>query len=88
MKVRYKMAQYYASIQGNRGQGTRMGTKKSGIDGHIRGWNIGCRVWMQFNKETQQDECVINLTGGSTGQHSSHQLGVFTVDDLIEREVE
>ena len=34
------MAQFYASIQGNRGEATRMGTKASGIEGHIRGWNI------------------------------------------------
>ena len=38
------MAQFYASIQGNRGEATRMGTKASGIDGHIRGWHVGCRV--------------------------------------------
>jgi len=30
------MARYYASIHGNRGVATRMGTPSSGIHGHIR----------------------------------------------------
>ena len=76
------MAQYYADIQGNRGQATRMGTKKSGLDGHIRGWHVGCRVFMRFNEETQRDECTIDLTGGSSGSGKSKRIGTFTVDDL------
>ena len=76
------MAQYYADIQGNRGQATRMGTKQSGMDGHIRGWNIGCRVWMRYNKETGQDEYTIDLTAGSNDAATSRRIGVFTVEDL------
>jgi len=38
------MARFYASIQGNRGEATRMGTPTSGISGHVRGWNVGVRV--------------------------------------------
>ena len=75
------MAQFYADIQGNRGQATRMGTKKSGLDGHIRGWHIGARVWMCFNEETQEDECTIDLTGGSRNG-GSKRLGTFTVKDI------
>ena len=75
------MAQFYASIQGNRGQATRMGTKQSGMDGHVRGWNVGCRVFMQYNEQTGQDECIIDLTSGSSGG-CSNRLGVFTVKDL------
>jgi len=76
------MAQYYADIQGNRGRATRMGTKKSGMDGHIRGWNIGARVFMRFNKETQQDECTIDLTSGSSVSCRSKRLGTFTIKDI------
>jgi hypothetical protein len=76
------MSQFYADIEGNRGQATRMGTKKSGMDGHIRGWNVGCRVWMRYNEETGQDECSIDLTSGSTGAKQSRRIGVFTVEDL------
>lgn len=75
------MAQFYADIQGNRGEATRMGTKKSGMDGHIRGWHIGARVWMRFNKQTQEDECTIDLTGGS-GSYNSKRLGTFTAKNI------
>lgn len=79
-----KMAQFYASIQGNRGTATRMGSKKSGMDGHIRGWSIGCRVWMRYNEETGQDECVVDLTRGSNRSGQDKRLGVFTTTDLTE----
>ena len=76
------MSQFYASIQGNRGTGTRMGTKKSGMDGHIRGWDVGARVFMRYNEETQQDECTITLTSGSNNTSEDKRLGVFTAKDL------
>jgi hypothetical protein len=46
------MAQFYAEIQGNRGQASRMGTKATGIWGHIRGWNIGAKVELYYDKKT------------------------------------
>lgn len=76
------MAQFYASIQGNRGTATRMGTKKSGLDGHIRGWHIGAKVWMHYNTLTKEDEVTIDLTSGSQGSKSSKHIGMFTVKDL------
>ena len=59
------MAQFYGSMQGNRGQTTRMGTKSSGFDGHIRGWNIGARVCMRH--VDGKDVCTVYKTGGSNG---------------------
>lgn len=81
------MAQYYADIQGNRGQATRMGTKNSGLGGHIRGWNIGARVWMGYNEETEQDECTVSITSGSNGGRF-RDLGTFTATDLEAEPVE
>jgi len=76
------MAQFYGDIQGNRGQATRMGTKKTGLDGHIRGWNIGARVWMSYNEQTKEDECTIDLTAGSHRSGQTKRLGTFTVKNL------
>lgn len=59
------MSHFYASIQGNRGEGTRGGTKKTGINGHIRGWSMGCRVDLAHNEESGEDCMTIMLTGGS-----------------------
>ena len=75
------MARFYANIQGNRGEATRMGTTASGIGGHIRGWNVGGRVELHVN-ESGEDEVWIWLTSGSNGSHNSKCLGCFTVKDL------
>jgi hypothetical protein len=76
------MAHFYANIQGTRGEATRCGDKKSGIDGHIRGWNIGARVALRYNSKTDKDECTIYLTSGSNGDKSSIVLGSYTEDDF------
>ena len=58
------MAQFYADIQGNRGMATRMGTKKSGMSAHIRGWHVGVsvRIWHEDGKDVIQ----VTETGGSS----------------------
>lgn len=60
------MARFYGSLQGNRGEATRMGTPSSGISGHIRGWNVGGKVSMR--DRDGKDTAVLTLTGGSNGQ--------------------
>ena len=76
------MAQFYADIHGNKGRATKEGTKKSGIKGHIRGRDIGAIVYMEYNEKTQQDECTIHLTNGSTGNKRAKLLGLFTAKDM------
>lgn len=61
------MAQFYASIQGARGEATRLGHKTSGITGHIRGWNLGGRVNMEYDERAKIDVCEIEVTSGSGG---------------------
>lgn len=58
------MGHFYAEIQGNRGEATRMGTKDSGIYGHIRGWNIGARVTVDCIDGV--DIVSVFKTGGSS----------------------
>ena len=38
------MAQFRGTIQGNRGEASRLGTKSSGMYAEINGWNKGIRV--------------------------------------------
>ncbi|GAG01339.1 unnamed protein product [marine sediment metagenome] len=75
------MAHFYASIQGNRGEATRMGTKNSGMTSHTRGWNVGVRVYMSVNRDGE-DICTIYLTSGSSGHKLSKFIGDFTIKDL------
>ena len=59
------MARFYASIQGNRGEATRMGSANSGIEGHIRGWHLGVRVEMDVDPHTGNDRLTVYRTSRS-----------------------
>ena len=76
------MGHFYGTIQGHRGEGSRLGTQESGLDGHLRGWGLGCRVELHYNKITKGDEVSIYLTSGSNGGKSSIKLGTFREADL------
>ena len=70
------MAQFYANIQGNRGEATRMGTKSSGITGHIRGWNIGARV--ECSHENGKDVVRVYKTTGSSVYNSDILISEYS----------
>lgn len=74
------MAHFYSEIQGNRGMTSRIGTKNSGIWGHIRGWNTGVEVSGYVDKEGR-DVFKVYATGGSSGYFTSKLVAVITVDD-------
>ena len=59
------MARFYASIQGNRGEATRIGSASSGISGHIRGWNLGAQVELDVDPVTGNDRLTVYRTSGS-----------------------
>jgi len=75
------MARFYGSLKGNRGQATRTGTKKSGIEGHIRGWDVGTKVRC-FVNEDGNDVVAVFLTSGSHGRMHDVLLGEFTEKDI------
>ena len=81
------MSRFYASIQGNKGEATRMGTANSGMTGHVRGWDIGCLAEMHVGADGE-DRVTIFLTSGSNGRYFSKNLGTFKVSDLREDRVE
>lgn len=70
------MAQYYAEIQGNRGLASRMGSKDSGIWGHIRGWNCGIEVAGRV--EDEEDRFYVYATSGSSGYGNRELIGYVT----------
>ena len=75
------MGHFYASIQGNRGEATRMGSKNSGIEGHVRGWNVGAKVRCYVDKDGS--DCVsVDLTSGSNSMGRLRHLGTFKASDL------
>lgn len=74
------MSRFYANIQGNRGEATRMGTATSGMTGHIRGWEVGCRVEMWADGD--DDVCAVYLTSGSNDRYGQRLLGTFRPEDI------
>ena len=79
------MARFYADIQGNRGQATRMGTKSSGIDGHIRGWNSGAKVCCSVdNKGRDVVEVYATHGSGYGGNGVVAGLVMRTVDGKVD----
>lgn len=84
------MSRFYASIQGNRGEATRAGTPNSGIDGHIRGWDVGIRVEGFVDVSDGSDRFRIFVTGGSNGNSHERLIGEYGAvipDTMIAREV-
>lgn len=75
------MAHFYASIQGNRGESTRTGSKNSGIRGHIRGWSLGVKVYGSVD-DNGNDTFTVELTSGSNGSKQPVHIGCFKLEDL------
>jgi hypothetical protein len=62
-----KMAQFRATIKGQRGEASRLGSKQTGINTLTNGWNLGVSVYGFFNDATQRDEFTITVNSGSNG---------------------
>lgn len=65
------MARFRGTVQGNRGQASRLGTKRSGLVTETNGWNSGVRVIATVDDDGE-DQFQVYSTGGSS--HSGSQL--------------
>lgn len=74
------MAHFIGYLKGNRGEASRLGTKKSGISAQAQGWNIGAKIWITYNEETGKDEVTIYKTSGSNGGFSDEKIANFKED--------
>lgn len=68
------MAQYRAEIEGQRGDASRLGTKSSGMYGHIAAWDIGATVNLSYNEELKRNEMTIRI---DTGNASKNEVESF-----------
>lgn len=58
------MARFRGTIQGNRGEASRLGTKGSGLGVTCNGWNGGVSVYADVNTK-DEDVFYIYATAGS-----------------------
>lgn len=71
------MAHFYGSMRGGRQEVTRTGHKTTGLNCHIRGWNVGIKAQARVGS-SGRDECVATLTGGS---NNPCQWGIEIISD-------
>jgi hypothetical protein len=74
------MAQFMAIISGSRGEASRLGTAKSGIMTHVKGWNSGVKVY-GYVDANGQDKFDIFVTTGSSHKISSTPIGSVVLVD-------
>jgi hypothetical protein len=75
------MAQFRALIQGQRGEASRLGSKKSGISTHTNGWGCGVTVYGYVDNDGE-DKFRVTLTSGSGYRGVTKHLGTFSAKDL------
>jgi hypothetical protein len=77
------MARFRATIQGQRGEASRLGNGKTGIQGRVNGWHVGVRV-SGYTRDGE-DVFAIYATGGSSPRHSDQCIGYVRLRDGIPR---
>lgn len=60
------MSHFYGYLTGNRGTATRCGSKKSGIDAHIKSWDNDVRMSLHAHCGTGEDVLTIDIPKGLT----------------------
>lgn len=76
------MAHFRAEINGVRGPASRLGSKATGIIGHLHGWNTGVKVEVTHNAETGKDYVRVYKTGGSNNT-SGELIAEWSERDLV-----
>jgi hypothetical protein len=78
------MSQFYGEIKGQaKTTATRRGSKASGLQGHLRGWNIGVRVVLEY-KEGIGDVIHIYRTGGSNNVDNDVLIATLNEEEVKE----
>ncbi|AKF14631.1 hypothetical protein AVJ28_gp62 [Mycobacterium phage Baee] len=73
------MAHFYGTVQGQRGEASRLGSKNSGLDASASGWDVGCRVTISY--EGGRDVVRVWRTTGSNGHGPAKLVASFADGD-------
>ncbi len=65
------MSRFYGSLQGSRGEATRCGTPSSGVEAHVRGWDVGIVSKVFQCSKCGGDAVQAYVSGGSNGNAAS-----------------
>ena len=78
------MAHFYSSCQGNRGEATRLGDKKSGAVTEAAGWNGCIQVNVFYNEKHNRDEFTVTLRTWAGSDYKAHIIASGILDANIE----
>jgi len=78
------MAHFRGTVEGNRGEASRLGSRDSGLLVIGNGWEIGVHCYCHYSEERQADVISIRLTRGSNSRGPGKCLGswVLTGDNF------
>lgn len=76
------MARFKGDIEGSRGTASRLGSEASGMTAHIRGWNLGIRIYAQSDNDNPDDDgFTLYVTGGSNDPSVCKLIGYVRLED-------
>jgi hypothetical protein len=81
------MARFIAEIEGKAGMSSRLGTERSGIWSHARGWDLGVEVKGEVNADGD-DVFYVEITGGSNHRFRSFTALVIRLNAQGQPEIE
>ena len=55
------MAHFYGTLQGQRGQASRLGSKSSGLDTTAASWQGSVRVYLRYDEKLDADTVLVSL---------------------------
>jgi hypothetical protein len=73
------VARFIATVRGQAGPASRLGSERSGIEAHPRGWRVGVEV--VGHVEDGRDVFYVYATGGSDAACSRKLIGTVTESD-------
>lgn len=74
------MARFRATLKGQRGETSRLGSPNSGLRAYVNGWNAG--VTVEAEASGTRDVFYVYATGGSNGEGTGELVAVITRDSV------
>lgn len=74
------MAQFRGTIQGQKGEASRLGSKQSGFCATVDGWDAGIYVEARWDQTLGMDVFSVYATGGSNSRGGSRLI--FELRDI------
>lgn len=80
------MADYMGIVKGQRGETSRLGSKRSGLHAYANAWRVGAHSSLHYSSERDCDVVTVWLTDGSGYDGLEKSLGSYIrTDDGFER---